>query len=105
SSRRRHTRSYGDWSSDVCSSDLADRVMKQPDGGKALYFENVVLDNGQRSQYPVVINLFGSMRRICLALGVDDLDQIGERITEMRSEERRVGKECGSRRARHARRI
>src|SRR5437867_8637401 len=24
SSRRRHTRSYGDWSSDVCSSDLAD---------------------------------------------------------------------------------
>src|SRR5207248_8840706 len=25
SSRRRHTRSYGDWSSDVCSSDLASR--------------------------------------------------------------------------------
>src|SRR5437867_11618458 len=24
SSRRRHTRSYGDWSSDVCSSDLHD---------------------------------------------------------------------------------
>src|SRR5437867_6205487 len=23
SSRRRHTRSYGDWSSDVCSSDLS----------------------------------------------------------------------------------
>jgi len=66
---------------EIC--EIADRVMKQPDGGKALYFENVVLDNGQRSQYPVVINLFGSMRRICLALGVDDLDQIGERITEM----------------------
>src|SRR5207248_4901996 len=26
SSRRRHTRSYGDWSSDVCSSDLAVRI-------------------------------------------------------------------------------
>src|SRR6266516_7149498 len=25
SSRRRHTRSYGDWSSDVCSSDLDDQ--------------------------------------------------------------------------------
>src|SRR5207248_8039338 len=25
SSRRRHTRSYGDWSSDVCSSDLRGR--------------------------------------------------------------------------------
>src|SRR5437867_11847278 len=26
SSRRRHTISYGDWSSDVCSSDLGDEV-------------------------------------------------------------------------------
>src|SRR5438094_6446977 len=26
SSRRRHTRSYGDWSSDVCSSDLAQGI-------------------------------------------------------------------------------
>jgi len=63
--------------------EIADRVMKQPGGGKALYFENVILDNGQRSRYPAVINLFGSMKRMCLALGVDDLDQIGERITEM----------------------
>src|SRR6266516_4973072 len=32
SSRRRHTRSYGDWSSDVCSSDLvpAERMLDQP---------------------------------------------------------------------------
>ncbi len=66
---------------EIC--EIADRVMKQPGGGKALYFENVILDNGERSQYPVVINLFGSMRRICLALGVDNLDDVGERITEM----------------------
>ena len=64
-------------------AEIADRVMKQAGGGKALYFENVILDNGERSKYPVVINLFGSMRRISLALGVDDLDDIGERITEM----------------------
>ena len=64
-------------------AEISDRVMKQPAGGKALYFENVILDNGERSAYPVVINLFGSMRRIALALGVDDLDDIGERITEM----------------------
>src|SRR6266705_1984552 len=31
SSRRRHTRSYGDWSSDVCSSDLLRGLA--PDGG------------------------------------------------------------------------
>jgi 4-hydroxy-3-polyprenylbenzoate decarboxylase len=66
---------------EIC--EIADRVMKQPGGGKALYFENVILDNGQRSQYPVAINLFGSMKRMCLALGVSDLDEIGERITEM----------------------
>ena len=53
--------------------EIADRVMKQPGGGKALYFENVILDNGERSQYPVVINLFGSMRRMSLALGVAKL--------------------------------
>src|SRR5207248_7709206 len=27
SSRRRHTRSYGDWSSDVCSSDLLEKSL------------------------------------------------------------------------------
>src|SRR5207248_4959700 len=30
SSRRRHTRSYGDWSSDVCSSDLPWRPISEP---------------------------------------------------------------------------
>ena len=64
-------------------AEIADRVMKQQGGGKALYFENVILDNGERSKYPVAINLFGSMRRISLALGVENLDDIGERITEM----------------------
>src|SRR5437867_2238814 len=29
SSRRRHTRSYGDWSSDVCSSDLSIKEMQR----------------------------------------------------------------------------
>ena len=63
--------------------EIADRVMKQPGGGQALIFENVVLDSGERSRFPVAINLFGSMKRMSLALGVDDLDEIGRRITEM----------------------
>jgi 4-hydroxy-3-polyprenylbenzoate decarboxylase len=63
--------------------EIADRVMKQPGGGNALLFENVVLDNGTRSEYPVAINLFGSIRRMSLALGVGDLDAIGGRITDM----------------------
>ncbi|MGQ0712259.1 MAG: menaquinone biosynthesis decarboxylase [Gemmatimonadaceae bacterium] len=66
---------------EIC--EIADRVMKLPDGGPALLFENVMLFDGSRSEYPVAINLFGSMRRMALSLGVADLDEIGRRITEM----------------------
>ena len=63
--------------------EIADRVMKSAGGGKALLFEHVTLMNGARSAWPVAINLFGSMRRMAMALGVSDLDAIGARITEM----------------------
>jgi 4-hydroxy-3-polyprenylbenzoate decarboxylase len=54
-----------------------------PGGGKALLFEHPILRDGTRSQFPVAINLFGSMRRMAMALGVDDLDAIGDRITAL----------------------
>jgi 4-hydroxy-3-polyprenylbenzoate decarboxylase len=63
--------------------EIADRVMKQPGGGKALLFEHPVLADGSRSPYPVAINLFGSMKRMALSLGVEDLDQHGARITKL----------------------
>jgi 4-hydroxy-3-polyprenylbenzoate decarboxylase len=63
--------------------EIADRVMKQEGGGKALLFEQPVLMNGQRSAFPVGINLFGSMRRMSMSLGVESLDEIGARIDEM----------------------
>ncbi len=63
--------------------EIADRVMKQPAGGKALLFEQPVLMNGQRSAFPVAVNLFGSMRRMSMSLGVESLDQIGARIEEL----------------------
>jgi 4-hydroxy-3-polyprenylbenzoate decarboxylase len=66
---------------EIC--EIADRVMKMPGGGPALLFEHVTLFDGSRSEYPVAINLFGSMRRMARSLGVDDLDEIGRRITEM----------------------
>jgi 4-hydroxy-3-polyprenylbenzoate decarboxylase len=62
---------------------IADRVMKQPGGGKALLFEHAVLTDGARSEYPVAINLFGSMKRMALALGVSDLDEHAARITAL----------------------
>jgi 4-hydroxy-3-polyprenylbenzoate decarboxylase len=64
-------------------TEIADRAMKLPGGGPALLFEHVILDNGSRSEYPVAINLFGSMKRMALSLGTDDLDKIGGRITEL----------------------
>src|SRR5262245_52048936 len=57
--------------------------MKRDGGGPALLFEQPILMNGQRSVFPVGINLFGSMRRMSMALGVDKLDSIGDRITDL----------------------
>jgi 4-hydroxy-3-polyprenylbenzoate decarboxylase len=64
-------------------AEVADRCMKSPQGGPALLFTQPALAGGKTSSIPVGINLFGSMRRICLALGVADLDQIGSRITQL----------------------
>ncbi len=64
-------------------AEIADRVMKRPGGGPALLFENPVSDSGARHPIPVGINLFGSMRRMCLALGVERLDDVGGRISEL----------------------
>jgi len=64
-------------------AEIADRCMKSPGGGPALLFEQVVLDDGRQSEFPVAINLFGSMSRMCLALGVKELDEIGGRISEL----------------------
>ncbi len=64
-------------------AEIADRCMKSPGGGPALLCEHVLLDDGRRSAYPVAINLYGSMRRMCLALGVKTLDEIGGRVSEL----------------------
>src|ERR1017187_323847 len=50
---------------------------KYAPGGPALLFENVKGHPGHK----VLINQFGSERRMALALGVDNLDQIADRIS------------------------
>lgn len=54
---------------------VTDRICKQPGGGQGLLFEQPI-----GSCFPVATNLFGSSRRICLALGVDHLERITERF-------------------------
>lgn len=56
-------------------AEITDRVSKSPDGGKALLFENV-----EGSAMPVLINAFGSWRRIQMALGVSNLEKIAQEI-------------------------
>jgi 4-hydroxy-3-polyprenylbenzoate decarboxylase len=63
--------------------EIADRTMKLPGGGPALLFEKPLLRDGSISQFPVAINLFGSMTRMALALGVEKLDEHGDRITKL----------------------
>ena len=57
-------------------TEIADRVMKT--GGPALLFENVVGKN-----IPVLIKAFGSQKRMALALGVNDLEEIAAEITAL----------------------
>src|SRR3712207_7668075 len=68
SSRRRHTRYWRDWSSDVCSSDLAP-VAQPTRVGEQVTQRDRVAERGQ----------------------------LGHVAPHRRSEERRVGKECRSR--------
>jgi len=58
-------------------AEIADRVSKSLGGGKALLFEN----NG--TGFPLLINAFGSEKRMALALGCDDLDRIGIEIESL----------------------
>src|SRR3712207_7243883 len=88
SSRRRHTRYWRDWSSDVCSSDLIHRGLGVLDRLQAV---RPVDGRGD----PGVERLDGGEE----VAGVDVLraEDLSPLQVEERSEERRVGKECRSR--------
>src|SRR3712207_7575916 len=73
SSRRRHTRYWRDWSSDVCSSDLAE----------GLSVAEIAETTGW-SVSKVKVRAHRARARL-------------RRVLKKRSEERRVGKECRSR--------
>jgi 4-hydroxy-3-polyprenylbenzoate decarboxylase len=60
-------------------AEWADREMKSPGGGKALLFEQPVLD-GKISKFPVAINTMGSRKRIAMALGRESIDEIAQEI-------------------------
>lgn len=57
-------------------AEIIDRVVKS--NGPALLFTKV-----KGIEYPLISNIFGSTSRMSLALGVNSLDEIGERITKL----------------------
>ena len=54
-------------------TEIADREMKSPGGGKALLFEKPTI-NGQVSPFPVAINTMGSWKRMAMAMGAESVD-------------------------------
>jgi len=58
-------------------AEITDRISKSGGGGKALLFENTGYD------FPVLMNAYGSERRMCMALGVSDLDETAREIEDL----------------------
>ena len=64
-------------SSELEIAEITDRMVKTEGGGKALLFEKT--DKG----FPVLTNLYGSERRMAMALGVEHLSDISERFDKL----------------------
>jgi len=58
-------------------AEITDRISKSGDGGKALLFENTGTD------FPVLMNAYGSEKRMCMALGVAHLDDVTREIEQL----------------------
>jgi 4-hydroxy-3-polyprenylbenzoate decarboxylase len=60
-------------------TEITDRVSKLPNNqNKALLFENV-----EGSQFPLAINLYGNPHRMAWAMGVEDLEQLNQRLAKL----------------------
>src|SRR5207248_7463740 len=92
SSRRRHTRSYGDWSSDVCSSDLGpkDHVVDRRENRRVHPDADREGEHGDGSEGGIPAKLPRAVAEV--------LRKVGQPPEATRSEERRVGKGGGERR-------
>ena len=58
-------------------AEITDRISKSGNGGKALLFENTGTD------FPVLMNAYGSEKRMCMALGVEHLDDVTREIESL----------------------
>jgi 4-hydroxy-3-polyprenylbenzoate decarboxylase len=61
---------------DLEITEIVDRVVKA--GGPALLFEHP-----KGSEHPLLINQFGTERRMCLAFGANSLDEVGRKLGDV----------------------
>src|SRR5579885_890243 len=61
---------------DLEITEIVDRTVKS--GGPALLFEHP-----KGSEHPLLINQFGTERRMCLAFGVETLDEVAQRVADV----------------------
>jgi 4-hydroxy-3-polyprenylbenzoate decarboxylase len=60
-------------------TELADREMKSPGGGKALLIEKPTV-NGVLSPFPVAINTLGSHKRMAMSMGANSVDEVAAEL-------------------------
>lgn len=75
-------------SSNLEITEISRRVLKKD--GPALLFENVIRDDGTKSDMPVLTNLYASTRRIALGLGlknIEELRKLGELLAFLKAPE------------------
>ena len=60
-------------------TELADREMKKPGGGKALLIEKPTV-NGVVSPFPVAINTLGSHKRMAMSMGANSVDEVAAEL-------------------------
>src|SRR5690606_39372309 len=99
SSRRRHTSFSRDWSSDVCSSDLLVLIFQTPELHWAalplVLVTTIVLFSGRRENRENRNSLAHQLEYNSLVHYLTIARQQAEQLNrQLRSEERRVGKEC-----------
>jgi 4-hydroxy-3-polyprenylbenzoate decarboxylase len=60
-------------------TEIADREMKSPGGGKALLFEQPTV-KGVVSPFPVAINTLGSHKRMAMSMGANSVDDVANEL-------------------------
>src|SRR5690349_11048157 len=95
SSRRRHTRSLRDWSSDVCSSDLnnvdLDTQLRIANVSNSQATVTVTIGDVSQPSFNLAA---GASTRVSYPVNNGPVKIVSTRNIVARSEERRVGKEC-----------